>query len=83
MGRDLDHATMLSKIKVPMLFFHAPWFLTEEKELVGALDDNDVQRVQSLVQGSFECINMDCGHFIALEKPDIYIREVKRFAEGL
>lgn len=82
-GKDLDHATMLSKIKVPMLFFHAPWFLTEEKELVGALDDNDVQRVQSLVQGGFECIKMDCGHFIALEKPDIYIREVKRFAERL
>lgn len=48
-GEGFDHAETLARITQPVLFLHANWFMHEGR-LMGALDDNDVERVQSLVR---------------------------------
>jgi hypothetical protein len=48
---------------------------------MGALDDNDVARVQSLVQGPWMYVRMDCGHVIALEAPEVEAREISAWYE--
>ena len=59
-GKGFDHATALSKITQPMLFLHANWNIHKGR-LVGALTDNDVSRVKSLVKGSFKYVRLKCG----------------------
>lgn len=68
-GEGFDHATALSKITQPILFLHANWFMIEGR-ILGALTDEAVARVKSLVKGRWKYIKMNCGHAIPLEKPD-------------
>lgn len=74
-GEGFDHATALAKITQPMLFLHANWFMYKER-LLGALNDDDVARVKSLVKGSWKYVRMNCAHFIPLEAPDQESKEI-------
>ncbi|WP_319430531.1 alpha/beta hydrolase [Mycobacterium sp. RTGN5] len=74
-GAGFDHAETLARITQPVLFLHANFFFHEGR-LMGALDDDDVARVQSLVTGPWAYIRMDCGHVIALDAPDVEAREI-------
>ncbi len=47
-GEDFGHAATLARIIQPVLFFHANWRI-HQGGLLGALDDQDVERVRSLV----------------------------------
>ncbi len=67
-GEGFDHATALAKITQSMLFLHANWFMIEGR-ILGALSDEEVMRVKSLVKGSWKYVKMNCGHAIPLEKP--------------
>jgi pimeloyl-ACP methyl ester carboxylesterase len=80
MGEGFDHATALAKVTQPMLFLHANWFMHQGR-IIGALDDDDVARVKSLVKGSFKYVRMNCGHGIPLEKPDEESREIISFVD--
>lgn len=68
MGEGFDHAETLGRITQPVLFLHAKWFMYEGR-LAGALDDDDVARVRSLVKGAWKYVRMDCSHVIALDVP--------------
>ncbi|MET0701466.1 MAG: alpha/beta hydrolase [Mycobacterium sp.] len=74
-GAGFDHAETLSRIEQPILFLHANFFFSDGV-LVGALDDDDVARARSLVQGSWTYVRMDCGHVIALDAPAAEAREI-------
>lgn len=74
-GEGFDHATTLAKITQPILFLHANWFMHQGR-FMGALDDNDVARVKTLVKGPWKYVRMNCGHAIALEAPVEEAKEI-------
>lgn len=78
MGVGFDHAMTLERITQPVLFLHANWFMRQGR-LMGALDDDDVKRVESLVKGSWKYVRMNCGHAIALDAPAKEAEEILRF----
>ena len=75
MGVGFDHAEALARITQPILFLHARWLMREGR-LLGALDDNDVARVKSLVKGPWKYVRLNCAHAIALDVPDQEAREI-------
>jgi pimeloyl-ACP methyl ester carboxylesterase len=77
-GEGFDHATTLSKITQPILFLHANWFMHQGR-LLGALDDQDVERVRSLVKGEWKYVRMNCGHAIAIAAPEKEAEEIIRW----
>ena len=74
-GEGFDHAETLARITQPILFLHAKNFMHEGR-LMGALDDNDVARVRSLVKGPWKYVHLDCAHAIALDVPDREAKEI-------
>ena len=81
-GEGFDHATTLAKITQPILFLHANW-LMQKGRLLGALDDQDVARVQSLVKGPWKYVRLRCGHAIALEAPVEEAKEILRWVDEM
>ncbi len=79
-GEGFDHAETLARITQPVLFLHAKWFMHEGR-LMGALDDDDVARVQSLVKGSWKYVHLDCAHAIALDVPEREAKEILSWAD--
>jgi len=47
---------------------------------LGALDDDDVGRVRSLVKGDWKYVRMNCGHAIALAAPEKEAQEIITWA---
>jgi pimeloyl-ACP methyl ester carboxylesterase len=81
-GEGFDHAGTLARIRQPVLFLHAKWFMHQGR-LVGALDDKDVAHVQSLVRGPWKYVRLDCAHAIALDVPEREAREILAWAAAL
>lgn len=79
-GEGFDHETTLAKITQPVLFLHARWLLYRGR-LLGAMDDQDVERVRLLIQGPWKYVRMDCGHAIPLEAPALEAREILKWLE--
>ncbi|KAI1277928.1 Alpha/Beta hydrolase protein [Xylaria sp. FL0933] len=77
MGKDFDHAETLARIDVPVLFLHARYFMMQDGRLMGALTDEDVERVKDLVKGPWKYVKMDCGHAIAIDAPEQEAREIR------
>ncbi|KAI1346513.1 Alpha/Beta hydrolase protein [Xylaria sp. FL0043] len=77
MGKDFDHAETLARIEVPVLFLHARYFMMQDGRLMGALTDEDVERVQGLVKGPWKYVKMDCGHAIPIHAPEQEAREIR------
>lgn len=80
MGKDFDHAETLARVDVPVLFLHARYFVMNDGRLMGALTDEDVERVQGLVKGPWKYVKMDCGHAIAIDAPEEEAREIRSWA---
>ncbi len=78
-GEGFDHAAALTKVLQPTLFLHAKWFRAPDGRLVGALDDDDVAQVRSLIGGAFDYVRLDCGHATALEVPEREAQEIRAF----
>ena len=74
-GEGFDHAATLARITQPILFLHANWFMHAGR-LLGALDDNDVERARSLVKGAWKYVRMNCGHVIAMDVPEKEAQEI-------
>jgi pimeloyl-ACP methyl ester carboxylesterase len=77
-----DHTATLARVTCPILLIHANWFRHEKHGLVGALDDDDVRRVRSLVR-DFRYLRVNAGHMVHLEKPQEFIRAMLRFSSAL
>jgi len=83
MGEEFDHADTLARIKQPVLFLHANFFSLGDGRLMGALDENDVKRVKSLVRGPWKYVRLNCGHVIALEQPELEAEEIMRWYDEI
>ncbi|KAI0970493.1 Alpha/Beta hydrolase protein [Xylaria arbuscula] len=81
MGQDFDHADTLGRIEVPVLFLHARYFLMKDGRLMGALTDEDAERVKGLVKGPWKYVKMDCGHAIAIDAPGEEAREIRSWVD--
>ncbi|KAI0141706.1 Alpha/Beta hydrolase protein [Xylariaceae sp. FL1272] len=79
-GQEFDHAETLSRIEVPVLFLHARYYMREDR-LLGALTDEDVERVRQLVKGPWKYVKMDCGHAIALDAPEREEQEIRTWID--
>ena len=79
MATNSNHASMLSKIKCPMLLMHASWYYHEKFGLVGAMDGEDIERIKSLVE-NLEYKYFNCGHGIHQERPKEFIETIINFS---
>lgn len=80
-GRDFDHATALPIVRQPTLFLHANWHVRPDGRLVGALTDDDVDRVRSLIGGPFDYVRLDAGHAIPIDSADREYQEILAFLD--
>lgn len=74
-----SHAEALMKAKCPVLVLQANWFRHPEYGLVGSMDDEDLERLRSLVPHA-QYKRITSGHMIHFENPEQYIKEVEEFA---
>lgn len=73
-----DHAEALKKIKCLVLLLHANFEIREDGLLDGAIDQNDADKVMSLlVNGKYQRI--DASHLIHLDKPKEFIKIMNDF----
>jgi len=77
-----NHSEALLKVKCPLLLLQANWFRHPEFGLVGAMDDEDVERLQLLVPHA-QYKRITSGHMIHFEKPKEYVQTVMAFAKQL
>ena len=72
----------LKKVQCPMLLLQAAWSRHKTWGLVGAMDDTDVQKIQSLVK-DIRYAHIGSLHGIHLVKPKWYLEQVHSFVDGL
>ncbi len=78
-GEGFDHAAALRAVTQPTLFLHANWFVAPDGRLVGAVDDDDVAKVGSLIGGPFDYLRVDSRHAIPLDIPGREAKEIRAF----
>ena len=72
---DVDYNDMLSKIKCNTLFLKANTTIGENGLLQGALSDEDLQRVNALIE-NMKIKQFDCGHGIHTEKTKQFVEAI-------
>jgi pimeloyl-ACP methyl ester carboxylesterase len=82
LSKDFDPAGTLKRVKCPMLLMRADASRHETWGLLGAIDDNDLQRIVSLV-ADLKYVQMPGGHEIHLVQPKRYTDELTKFIDGL
>ncbi len=70
---NVDYNELLSKIKCPALFMKANTTIGEDGLLQGALSDEDLKQVDSLID-NMAIEHFDCGHGIHADKPKQFIK---------
>jgi pimeloyl-ACP methyl ester carboxylesterase len=82
LSKDFSPEDTLKQVKCPMLLLRADAHRHETWGLVGAMDDNDLERVVSLVD-DLQWVEISSGHDIHMVQPQRYIDEVTRFVDSL
>lgn len=77
-NRDFDHAEALRKITCPTLLIHANYEILGDGTLYGAMDQEEADRVVSLIPGA-EYLRMDAEHVTHLDKPQEFIEAIEGF----
>ena len=77
-----DPDSTLRKIKCPVLLIQARWSRHETWGLLGALDDNDAEKIRSIVK-DIKVVKVNAIHDVHLAKPKIFIKVVNEYLEGL
>ena len=77
-----DPENTLKKIKCPVLLIQARWSRHETWGLLGALDDEDVEKISSIVKG-LKHVKVNSIHDVHLSKPKIFIKVVNEYLESL
>ena len=77
-----DPESALEKVECPMLLLQATWSRHETWGLLGAMDDEDVEKVRSLVK-DFDYAFIESGHAIHMSKPGPFLDEFLRFTDRL
>ena len=71
----VDYNDLLSKIKCKTLFMKAKATIGENGLLQGALSDEDLQRVNALIE-NMKIKHFDCGHGIHTEKANQFVKAI-------
>ena len=71
----VDYNDLFSKIKCKTLFMKANTTIGENGLLQGALSDEDLQRVNSLIE-NMKIQRFDCGHGIHTEKANQFVEAI-------
>jgi pimeloyl-ACP methyl ester carboxylesterase len=82
LSEDFSPEETLRRVRCPMLLLRAEAYRHETWGLIGAIDDQDLERIVSLVD-DLECIQISSGHEIHLVQPQRYIDEVTKFVDNL
>jgi pimeloyl-ACP methyl ester carboxylesterase len=77
-----DPEEILKKIKCPVLLIHAYWSRHKTWGLLGALDDNDVEKISSIVK-DIKVVKVNAIHNVHLAKPKIFIKVVNDFLNSM
>lgn len=72
----------LKKIHCPVLLIHAYWSRHETWGLLGALDDQDVERIRSIVK-DIQVVKVNAMHDVHLAKPKVFIKVLDNYLESL
>jgi pimeloyl-ACP methyl ester carboxylesterase len=82
LSKDFSPEEALKRIKCPMLLMRADAYRHETWGLVGAMDDDDLERIVSLVD-DLQCVQISGGHEIHMLQPQRYIDEILKFVDHL
>ena len=82
LSKDFDPEETLKRVKCPMLLMRADASRHETWGLLGAIDDNDLERIVSLVD-DLRYVQIPGGHEIHMVQPKRYIDELIKFVDGL
>jgi pimeloyl-ACP methyl ester carboxylesterase len=82
LSKDFSPEEALKQIKCPMLLLRADAYRHETWGLVGAIDNQDLERIVLLVD-DLQCIQITSGHEIHLLQPQRYIDEIIKFVDDL
>lgn len=82
LSKDFSPEETLRQVRCPMLLLRADAYRHETWGLIGAIDDNDLERIVSLVD-DLECIQIASRHEIHMLQPQRYIDEVTKFVDNL
>ena len=82
LSEGFDPEEILRKIQCPVLLIHAYWSRHEVWGLLGALDNNDVEKISSLVK-DIKIVKVNAIHNVHLSKPKIFIKVVDNYLQSL
>jgi pimeloyl-ACP methyl ester carboxylesterase len=82
LSKDFDPEETLKRVKCPMLLLRANASRHETWGLLGAIDDNDLERIVALV-ADLKCVQIPGGHEIHMVQPKRYIDELTKFVDDL
>jgi len=82
LSKDFDPQETLKRVKCPMLLMRANASRHPTWGLLGAIDDDDLERMHALVP-HMQYVQIKGPHELHMAKPEIYIAELTRFVDGL
>lgn len=82
LSKGFDPEDALKRVKSPMLLMRADAHRHETWGLLGAMDDEDLERVVSLV-ADLQVVQISARHEIHMLKPQRYIDEITTFVDNL
>lgn len=82
LSKDFSPEETLKRIQCPMLLMRVPASRHEVWGILGAIDDNDLERIVSLV-ADLKWVEIPGGHAIHQEQPVRYVEELTRFVDDL
>ncbi|HRZ41883.1 MAG TPA: alpha/beta fold hydrolase [Bacteroidales bacterium] len=77
-----DPEETLKKIQCPVLLIHAYWSRHKTWGLIGALDDDDVEKIRSGLK-DLKVVRVDAIHDVHLAKPKIFIKVISEYLDNL
>jgi pimeloyl-ACP methyl ester carboxylesterase len=80
LSEGFDPEEALRKVKCPMLLLQASWSRDKTWGLLGAMDEPDVKKIQSLVK-DIRYAHIDYGHGIHIGEPGWYLEQVSSFVK--
>jgi pimeloyl-ACP methyl ester carboxylesterase len=82
LSKDFDPEEALKNVKCPMLLLRASAYRHATWGLVGAIDDDDLERIKTLVS-NLQVVDFPGGHEIHMIQPTRYIDETINFIDNL
>lgn len=82
LSKDFSPEETLKRVKCPMLLMRVPAPRHEIWGIMGAIDDNDLERIISLVN-DLKCVQIPGGHEIHIGQPVRYVEELIQFIDDL